>query len=185
MKIVLWILGVLVVLAVLAYGGGMLLPRYHAASSTVSLKAEPESVWAAMRDLGGLPAWWSDVKRSERVADQGGHEAWAQDVSGFPMTFLVTADDPPTQFVTTIAGGSDAPFGGTWTYEVATTEGGARVRVTERGWIANPFFRLVTAITGTHGTLDSYLTALGAKFGETVTPEHVAPPPAPAGWPGP
>ena len=58
-------------------------------------------------------------------------------------------------------------------YWVEPCEGGTRVTVTEAGWIANPFFRVMAQLGGFHGTIDGYLTALGARFGEAVTPEHV------------
>lgn len=185
MRIALWVLAGLVGLVLVAFLAGLFLPKYHAASSAVELTAEPESVWAVVRDLGGLPAWWPEVKSSTRLPDKDGHEAWRQEVSGFAMTFVITTDDPPVQFVSTIDAPADAAFGGTWTYEVGVTEGGSRVRVTERGWIANPLFRVFTVFSGQHGTLDAYLVALGRRFGRAGTPEHVAPPPAPPGWPGP
>lgn len=51
--------------------------------------------------------------------------------------------------------------------------GGTEVSVTEDGWIANKFFRVVSKVMGYYGTLDGYLKALGAKFGDQVRPEHL------------
>lgn len=48
--------------------------------------------------------------------------------------------------------------------------GGTRITITEDGKVYNPIFRFVM---GHHGTMDDYLTAVGAHFGETVAPEHV------------
>jgi len=68
----------------------------------------------------------------------------------------------------------DAAFGGTWTYEVAAVDGGSQVTITEDGWVANPLFRFLShTVFGVHGTMDGYLKALGKRFGEAVTPEHV------------
>ena len=49
--------------------------------------------------------------------------------------------------------------------------------VTEQGWVANPLFRFLSRVVfGHYGTLDSYLTALGKRFGEDVMPVHLVGP---------
>jgi uncharacterized protein YndB with AHSA1/START domain len=176
-KNVLRVLGGLAGLVALILIWGLLMPRNHVATSAVVIGAAPESVWVVVRDLGGLPAWWPDVTRSERRADQAGREIWDQTSSGWAMGIVVTEDDAPRRLVTTIDETPGAGFGGAWTYELIPEPPGTRVRVTERGWVANPLFRVMSALGGHHTTLDSYLTALGRRFGSTVTPEHVAPPP--------
>jgi len=172
-----WILRVtaVVVVAIVALvAAGLLLPREHVAASAVTLRQRPESVWATVRDLGGVPRWWAAVATATRVADPAGREVWRQDVGGFPMTFVVTDAAAPRRLVTTIEAPPGAAFGGTWTYELTAADGGTRITVTEAGWIANPFFRVMAQLGGLHRTIDGYLTALGARFGEAVAPEHVA-----------
>lgn len=171
-----WILRVTVVVvaAVVALlSAGMLLPRDHVAASAVTLRQRPESVWAVVRDLGGVPRWWPEVATAARVADPAGREVWRQEVGGFPMTFVVTDTAVPLRLVTAIEAPPGSAFGGTWSYELAPADGGTRVTVTEAGWIANPLFRVMAKLGGFHRTIDGYLTALGARFGEAVTPEHV------------
>jgi uncharacterized protein YndB with AHSA1/START domain len=171
-----WMLRIAVVLVaaiVALLVAGMLLPREHVATSAVTLRQPPESVWAVVRDLGGLPDWWSEVATSERVADPAGREVWRQEVGGFPMTFVVTEAAAPRRLVTTIEPRADAAFGGTWTYALTPASGGTRVIVTEAGWIANPLFRVMANVMGLHATVDGYLAALGRRFGETITPEHL------------
>lgn len=172
-KLILGVVGTVVGLVLLLVIAGLMLPRDHVATSAVSLRQPPESVWLAVRDLGGVPAWWSEVTSAERVPDAAGRESWRQTVSGFAMTFIVQTDEPPRRLVTAIDTTGGAAFGGTWTYQLAPEETGTRVTVTEAGWIANPLFRAMSAIMGQHGTLDGYLVALGRRFGEAVTPEHV------------
>lgn len=171
-----WILRVTVAVvaaAIVLLAAGLLLPREHVAASGVTLRQPPESVWATVRDLGGVPRWWPEVATATRVADPAGREMWRQEVGGFPMTFAVTESAAPRRLVTTIEAPPGSAFGGTWTYELTAADGGTRVTVTEAGWIANPFFRVMAQLGGFHGTIDGYLTALGARFGEAVTPEHV------------
>ena len=172
-----WILRVTVVVvaAVVALlSAGMLLPRDHVAASAVTLRQRPESVWAVVRDLGGVPRWWPEVATAARVADPAGREVWRQEVGGFPMTFVVTDTAVPLRLVTAIEAPPGSAFGGTWSYELTPADGGTRVTVMEAGWIANPLFRVMAKLGGFHRTIDGYLTALGARFGEAVTPEHVA-----------
>jgi uncharacterized protein YndB with AHSA1/START domain len=172
-----WVLRVAVVIVVAVVSllvAGVLLPRDHVATTAATLRQPPESVWAVVRDLGGLPGWWSEVATSERVADPAGREVWCQTVGGFPMTFVVTEAVAPLRLVAAIDAPSGSAFGGTWTYALTPVAGGTRVIVTEAGWIANPLYRVIANIMGLHGTLDGYLVALGARFGEAVTPEHLA-----------
>ena len=172
-----WVWIVLGVLASVVAGAaliGALLPREHRASSQVTLRQSPESVWTVVRDLGRLPAFWSDLKATERLPDQNGNEAWAHTMkSGYRMPLEVMESTPPRRLVTRIASPPGAPFGGSWIYEIEAADGGSRITVTEQGWIANPVFRFVARVTGYYGTLDSYLTALGRRFGEEIRPVHV------------
>ena len=169
-----WMLIVLIVLvalvAVVALVGAMV-PRDHVAGASITLRQPPESVWKVIRDLGGVPQWWSETKASVRTADKDGHERWEQDVGGFKMAAVVETDEPPRRLVTRIDSPPGASFGGSWTYEIAPVPEGCRMTVTERGWIANPVFRFMSRfIFGYYGTQEKYLRALGKKFGETVTP---------------
>ena len=154
---------------------GSLLSREHVATSAVALRQSPDTVWRVVRDLGGVAAWWSEVKKVERVPDQAGRELWRQTLgSNAALTFVVAAEVPPSRLVTQIDAPRGAPFGGFWVYEIAPSGDGSRVTVTEQGWIANPLFRFLSRVVfGQYGTLDSYLKALGKRFGEDVTPVHL------------
>lgn len=174
-RVVLGVIGVLGTVLVLALVAGVLLPRDHVAASTVTLRQPPESVWAVVRDLGATPRWWSEVTVAEPVADPAGREIWRQEAGGFTMQLAVTEATAPTRLVTVIDAPPDAAFGGRWAYELEQADGGTRVVITEAGWVANPLFRVMARLSGPHRTLDSYLMALGARFGEAVTPEHVVP----------
>lgn len=171
-----WIVATLAVVGgvvLLAFGVGSLLPREHVATSAITLRQAPESVWAVVRDLSTTPRWWDEVTTSTRVADDAGREVWHQGTGSFSMNLVVADATEPVRLVTAIDGGADAAFGGTWTHNLVRVSGGTRVIVTEAGWVANPLFRVLTRLMGYHRTLDSYLAALGRRFGEDVVPEHV------------
>jgi uncharacterized protein YndB with AHSA1/START domain len=174
MKIVLMVLGVLIGLALVVLLVGAILPRDHIAGSSTVLRQPADSVWHTVRDMSGLPNWWTEVLSSRRVADSAGREVWEQKVKGgFEMRLIVTEDTPPHRMVMAIDAAPDAPFGGTWTYDVTPADGGTRVSVTEAGYVNNALYRFMSQfVMGHYATQDKYLRALGTRFGETVEPVH-------------
>ena len=174
MKIVLTILAALIVLIVLGLLVGMALPRTHTASSRIVLAKPPAEVWTVVRDLGSLQGVWPQLKSAKRLPDSGGREVWEENASGMSaMRLIVEEAVGPTRMVTRMDVAPDAAFGGTWTYELAPGGAGTELTVTEDGYVTNAFFRVVMHVMGVHHSLDGYLRAVGTKFGETVTPEHV------------
>lgn len=152
---------------------GAFVPRDHRATSTVVLQQPADSVWRVVRDLGGVPAWWPEIKESVRLPDSNGREAWRQKMSGWDVPLLVIESIPPRLLRTQIDSSAGGAFGGTWTYELTADSGGTRISLTEAGWIGNPIFRFLSRfVFGYYGTLDGYLKALGKKFGEEVRPVH-------------
>lgn len=173
MKWVFIILALLIGLGVLLTLIGLVLPRNHRATSQVELRQPIDSVWAVIRALGETPAFWSELKSSSRLPDSDGKETWGQTMkNGFTLPLVIDEERPPNRLVTRIAGAPGTPFGGKWIYELEPVSGGTRLSVTEDGWISNPFFRVMSRMMGYHTTLDSYLKAVGMKFGETVTSIH-------------
>jgi len=174
MKWVLVILGALVGLIALMVLIGAFVPREHRATSTVLLRQPVDSVWKVMRDLGGVPTWWPEVKESVRQPDRNGHEVWRQKMSSWDVPLLVIESAPPRRLVTQIDTSAGTAFGGTWTYELTPDSGrGTKISVTEAGWIGNPIFRFLSRfVFGYYGSLDGYLKALGKHFGEEVRPAH-------------
>jgi len=173
MKWVLVVIGGLVGLVVLMAMIGALVPREHRATSSVTLRQPADSVWKVVRDLGGITAWWPEIKESVRQPDQDGREVWRQKMSGFDVPLIVVESVPPRRLVTKIDASAGAAFGGKWTYELTSDSGSTRISVTEEGWIGNPIFRFLSRfVFGYYGSLDGYLKALGKRYGETVRPAH-------------
>ena len=173
MKLVLIGIGALIGLVALMAIVGSFVPRDHRATSTITLRQPPDSIWRAIRDLGAIGTWWPDWKESVRLPDKDGHEAWRQKVGGFDMPIVVLESEAPRRLVTQIDAGAGASFGGTWTYELIPDGGATRVSITEAGWISNPIFRFMSRfLMGYHGSLDAYLKALSKHYSENVTPAH-------------
>ena len=146
-----WVLigvGVIVALIVVITVIGAFLPREHTASRSMVLRQPPETVWATIRNLEGIAAWFPEGAR---------------------VKVEVAEERRPAKLVTRIVPEPRAPFGGTWTYEVQPAPSGTRLTVTENGWIAVPPFRVVAQLMGMDATIKQYLTALAKKFGETPT----------------
>ena len=174
LKWVVALIGSLIALVALPMAIGMFLPRQHVASSSVTLRQPPDSLWIVMFDLAHYPAWWPDVRSMERRQDDVGGEIWVQtDTRGKELPLEMVSSDPPARLVIQIAD-ERLPFGGSWTYLIEPAASGSKVTVTEEGEIFNPVFRLVARVfLGYHGTVDRYLQALGSRFGEDVEPEHL------------
>jgi len=126
-----------------------------------------------VRDLGGVPAWWPDIKESVRQPDKNGQEVWRQKMSGWDVPLIVIESTPGRRLVTQIDTSAGGAFGATWTYALVPDSGGTKISVTEAGWIGNPIFRFLSRfVFGYYGSLDGYLKALGKHFGEDVQPAN-------------
>ena len=165
------IVGALILGVLWIYGRSM--PRDHVASSTITLVAPPEAVYAAIRNIEGTPRWWSDVNAVRRLTGKR-RESWEQDMRGAgPVQIEVTSFIEGQRVVTTILNDDQQDWGGSWTHVVRVSGSLTEVTVTEKGWIKRPLSRVMMRVRGgPHRTLDSYLKSLGALFGETVSPRR-------------
>ncbi len=165
------ILGVVLGLIALVALIGALLPRGHVASGRAKYRQPPRRLWEAISDFAAWPAWRKDIKAVERGEDLDGRPVWVEVSSRGRMPLAVEVMEAPSRMVTRIAD-KKLPFGGTWTFEIVESDGGATLTITEDGEIYNPVFRFMARfIFGYRGTLEGYLAALGKKFGEEVTVE--------------
>ena len=173
MKWVLIVIGGLAGLVGLMALIGAFVSRDHRATSTISLRHSPDSVWKVVRGLGGITAWFPAMQQSERLPDRDGNEVWHQKMSGFDVPIIVLESSSPRKLVTQIDPTAGGAFGGTWTYELVPDSAGTRISVTEAGWISNPVFRFMSRfLFGYYGSLDKYLRALATRFGEEGKPVH-------------
>lgn len=166
MRIVLWVflaLGGLLLLVTLI---GWLLPKDHVATRIGSYRQKPEAIWAAITDVEAMPSWREGLKSVQRLPERNGLPAHIEVTSSGTMPYETTEMIPPQKLVTKIAD-PKLPFGGTWTYEIASTADGATLRITERGYVTNPFFRFMSRfVFGQTSTIESFLKSLAKKFGE-------------------
>lgn len=166
------ILGVLVGLVAVMFAVGAMLPREHVASRAAHFNQPPEKIWQAITDYKDFPSWRADIKSVEPLPGKNGWPQWKEtSTDGMVMPLETMEFVPPQRMVMRIADPA-LPFGGTWTYELAPDASGATLRITENGFVDPRLFRFLSRfVFGYNSSLDSFLTSLGKKFGESVTPQ--------------
>jgi uncharacterized protein YndB with AHSA1/START domain len=174
MKWILLVLAILVVIVLMVFLIGALLPRKHVSSRAARYKQSPAEIWTVITDYQKFPEWRKNVKKVEMLPPVNGNPSWREiDAHGDAIPFEILESIPAQRLVTRIAD-PKLPFGGTWTYEMTPANDGARLlRITENGEIYNPVFRLVARFfMGYAQTQEQYLRDLGNRFDETATIEN-------------
>jgi uncharacterized protein YndB with AHSA1/START domain len=145
---------------------GWLLPRDHVATRIGRYRQPPDAIWKAIADVEAMPSWREGLKSVQRLPDRNGFPAHIEVTSSGTIPMETVEMVPPQKLVTRIAD-PKLPFGGTWAFEIAPTAEGATLRITERGYVTNPFFRFMSRfVFGQTSTMESYLRSLAKKFGE-------------------
>jgi hypothetical protein len=166
MKIVLWAFLVLASVLILITLIGWLLPRDHVNTRMGRYQQPPEAIWAAIIDVDAMPSWRKELKSVTRLPDRNGLPAHLEITSDGKIPFETIEMTAPQKLVTRIAD-PKLPFGGTWTFEISPTADGATLRITERGYVTNPFFRFMSRFVFSQtSTMETYLKSLAKKFGE-------------------
>lgn len=139
---------------------GWMLPVAHVASRSASLNTSPEAVWRIITDVDAFPTWRRGIRTVARLPDRNGHPVWVEDGTTGRITLSVERSEPPHTLVTRIAD-PDLPFGGTWTYTIASAPTGCTLTITENGEIYNPVFRVMARfVFGYESTMAAYLEGL-------------------------
>ena len=141
MKWILWTLLSLVAIVGVIALVGYFLPVGHEASRSAEFNAPPERVFALMADPASYKAWWAGAEVQSEVVERV----------------------PPSKVVTRVIG--ETQFGGTWTIDIAPTQTGSRMTITERGEVYNPIFRTLSRFVFGHtSTMESCLVAAEKKL---------------------
>jgi len=167
--IVIVIVGVVIAAAAVAALIGSRLPKNHTASRSILLHRSPKEVYDVVRDFGSAPSWRTGVKSVEVKAQPDGKVQF-REVGSDTIEYAVDEDVPGQKLVTRILN-TDLGYGGKWTYEFVPEGGGTRVKITEDGEVSNVLFRFMSRyVFGHTATINTYLTSLGKRLGEGVTP---------------
>jgi hypothetical protein len=157
---------------------GSRLPVGHVASRSVVVNAPADVVFHTMTDFMSAPTWRSGLKSVVVSTDSAsGHQRIVEDSKTGKLTMEIEQLVPPTRFVTRIVD-EGLPYGGAWAHALQAQGNSTKVTITEHGEVYNPVFRFIAKyIMGHTGTIDSYLTDLGRRFGTQVTLTDDAPVP--------
>ncbi len=171
MKILLIVVGAFVALIALVLVIGALLPAKHVASREIVVRKAPGEVYAVIRDFAAAPGWRTDLKAVEMLEPVDGRMRFRENSSNGIITYEAVEERANEKLITRIVD-RDLGYFGSWTYELLPAESGTRVRITENGEVPNVLFRFMSRFVFGHtATMDTYLKALGRKFGEEVTPK--------------
>lgn len=165
-------LGALVALALAALIIGWLRPAGHVALTEAEYAVPPAELWAALTDFESWGEWNPEVTSMERLPDRDGREVWlARGEWGDLPTEIVRAEAPGEgtgsgTLETFVDGGA---FQGTWIYRLTPLTAGTRLRITERGEVSNPLFRVMMMFHDNHATMRAFHEALARRLGQEVT----------------
>ena len=165
-----WILyaliGIIAIVAVVAVIG-LLLPKGHHVSRTVTFNAPPSDVYGAITNFAHYADWRQpDVRSVEMIADDGHGMRFRENGPHGGTTYRIVTREPYTRVVTRIED-PKAAFGGSWTYDLRPNGGGTDLTITEDGEVYNPIFRFMsTFVFSPYATMDKYLADLKKHMGE-------------------
>ncbi len=161
----LWIaLGTLAAIVITVAIIGELLPEAHTVTRSSRFEERPQVLWDA---ITGPPTWRPEVKSYEILPPRDGHRTWREiDRHGNAVTYEAMEETAPVRLITRIAD-PGLPYGGVWVHEISIGREGCVLQITEDGQVHNPIFRFMSRfVFGYSATIDSFLTALHAKFGD-------------------
>jgi uncharacterized protein YndB with AHSA1/START domain len=160
MKVAAFIIGALVLLVMVIVVTGYALPQNHTATRERSYRASPASVFAAITTPASYPEWRTGVKQVELLAPVDQRVSFREVGADGTITYVFEEIVPERRVVSRIADRS-LPFGGSWTYDLAPTDGGTTLRITEKGEVYNPIFRFMSRfVLGHNRTMDTFLADL-------------------------
>jgi uncharacterized protein YndB with AHSA1/START domain len=134
--------GALVGVVLAAFVIGLFLPRTHEESGERELAPTPPQVWEKITAFEDYPEWQPALESVERLSGAGPETVIRQKRrdSRQPLTLAVETWEPNKRLVLRTAD-ADLPFSGTWDFELTPHLGGTKLKITERGEIANPGMR--------------------------------------------
>lgn len=156
---------VFVVIVVITYVGGYMLPPNHSSKTRGVINKAPEVLFDYLLDFPKWPRWNREVKNPMRLPDQNGHMVWQlgehtleiveilKPIAGNPGHFIMRVADPKS------------PFKGTWTWVIEHIGGASQVTIIEEGNVQSPLWRfLAKFLFGHNATAKTHLHALAQHY---------------------
>jgi hypothetical protein len=166
-KWLIWTTAVPVVAVAAVAAGGTLLPREHVVTGQLFVRASPDRVADLVRDVPSQPRWRKGLRSIEVLERRSHGLRYVERSSDGAITFDFVEEQPGRLFRSAIAD-PKLPFGGEWTIAITPEGGGSSIRIEERGFVTNVFFRFFAAlIFGYDRTIRSYLLDLNAALSDS------------------
>jgi hypothetical protein len=149
------------------YLHGHNLPVEHVVAVEAVVPVSADEAGALLTDLPRRPTWRPHVARIGRVGDAAdGRAVWRELDGGDDRLDLVIDEVGADRLVLRIARPEDIGFRATWTWTIARTEGGVRIRVDEVGGVDNTLFRGWWSLRfGPYAAVESDLAAFAGALG--------------------
>ena len=153
------------VLTVYMYGASQ--PAGFTAAGTVVVPAPPATVAALLTDLAARPTWRPEVARIARIDDdRDGRPVWRQLDASDDRFDLLVVELSPERVVFGTAAPEQVGIDTVWTYDLAPSDAGTRVRVQANGRMEQPLFRGLFLLRGApRASVRAELLPLAAAFG--------------------
>ncbi|PJZ75976.1 LIC10604 family protein [Leptospira neocaledonica] len=161
MKIAGIILLSVICLIVLLVLSGYLLPKDHVASVEKNFSSSSESIYKIIRNVHEYQGWRSGLKSVEIESNM----IWTEsDSHGNNIRFGIIEERSPNYLKTKILN-EDLPFGGGWEFEISPDGSNTKLKITEKGFVTNPLFRVLSKfVFGHDATMKTYLEDLSKRL---------------------
>ena len=161
-RILLYAIGGLCLLAVAITAIGYALPQAHVVSRETALAVDRAAVFSTITDVAAYPSWRTGLTKVDVLANDP--LKWREHQGSDAILFEVVESRPPELLRVRIAD-PELPFGGTWIYELSAEGDGTKLRITEQGEVFNPVFRFVSRfVVGHTATIDRYMADLQRRL---------------------
>ena len=160
------LVGVLVILASLAIGIGLTLPRDYSFTRRIVISQPPDVVWRTIRDISGEQNWRQNLRTVERLPDRNGRETWRlRDNEGQTVVLEVVESLPSQRLALEYEG---RPGIGTigWTIEIQPLANDSQVMLVQRSTFYPRTYRFLARFVYGTSFADDFLKSLARKFGD-------------------
>lgn len=163
----------IIILPIILYLIGFLLPKPYQNKANLVVRASPSEVWQAVNDMTAVPVTGSTKHTIHSVTEGEDLPAWLIDMGASQVTVQTIIADEPHHLVRVLAD-SVVPMTARYEYHFEPMGSGTDITITEEGYIDNgtwhvPLFRIIVRVMRGAG-LRIYCQQLIAHLKETTVP---------------
>lgn len=167
MKVIFTIIAILLIILIIFFITGLMLPKQRNAKRITEFNATPEQIWKVVTDVAVQTAWRTSLSKVEMTGKIPNHETWIEYPQKGPAIYFKTVvKTPPSRFEFEMT--DTKTWKGYWVGEfIPLPNHKTRVIFTESSEIGNPLIRVLSYLFFDIGvTMDHYFNELAPKLGE-------------------